>query len=794
MDDNASDSFDDLPIDAKLDEYDMYIERMRTIQYPMLKDSLYLDHAGTTLYPKSLLDRFHQDMVSSLLANPHSASPSSRNSTEMVDSVRLEALRYFRADPLHFDLIFVANATAGIKLVAEAMREQEGGFRYAYHVDSHTSVVGAREHAAHYKCVECYEELHRWLENDSHTDDMSALFTFPAQSNMNARRLPLRRCRRARECLHGRIYTLLDAAAFVSTSALDLSDVSCAPDFTILSFNKVFGFPDLGALIVRKDAAHLFDKRRYFGGGTVDMVVCLKEQWHAKKTGPLHERLEDGTLPIHSILALKSAMETHSELFGPRDRVTKHTSDLAKRLYEGLMALQHGNGQHVCKIYKHRESSYDNPCTQGPTVAFNIKDSNGTWVSTSEVEKLAAIKDVHLRTGGVCNPGGVTQALGLEPWEMKENFSAGQRCGGEDDIRNGKPTGIIRVSLGAMSTRSDVARFLNFIEEFFIDRKSTVPDLYSKIAGPTPTWHIESLTVYPVKSCGGWQIPDDMRWEVRREGLAWDREWCIVHQITGKVLSQKQYPRMALIRPVLDFKAGQLSLNGPGAKQRFTVPLSQDPSYLEPPDSPYMDATVCGDSIKARSYTSCDIADFLSEVLNVPCTLARFPSSSGSAASARHSKAHLQTGVRSNSIPRPILLSNESPILTISRSSLNRLNEQIKAKGGKAAHQSVFRANIILSERPTPLYNNESPWAEDYWSGMQVGGEDGPVLDFLGGCRRCQMVCIDQISGERNQEPFVTLAKTRRLDGRVLFGVHTALASGSKSKMIRSGDMVEVQS
>jgi molybdenum cofactor sulfurtransferase len=38
------------------------------------------------------------------------------------------------------------------------------------------------------------------------------------------------------------------------------------------------------------------------------------------------------------------------------------------------------------------------------------------------------------------------------------------------------------------------------------------------------------------------------------------------------------------------------------------------------------------------------------------------------------------------------------------------------------------------------------------------------------------MVCIDQASGVKNQEPFVTLAKTRRFNGRVLFGVHTALA------------------
>lgn len=34
------------------------------------------------------------------------------------------------------------------------------------------------------------------------------------------------------------------------------------------------------------------------------------------------------------------------------------------------------------------------------------------------------------------------------------------------------------------------------------------------------------------------------------------------------------------------------------------------------------------------------------------------------------------------------------------------------------------------------------------------------------------MVCIDQQTAERNQEPFITLSKTRRFDGRVYFGEH----------------------
>ena len=53
------------------------------------------------------------------------------------------------------------------------------------------------------------------------------------------------------------VYTLFDAAALASTSPLDLSDEAAAPDFTTVSFYKIFGFPDLGALVVRKASADI---------------------------------------------------------------------------------------------------------------------------------------------------------------------------------------------------------------------------------------------------------------------------------------------------------------------------------------------------------------------------------------------------------------------------------------------------------------------------------------------------------------------------------------------------------
>jgi molybdenum cofactor sulfurtransferase len=244
----------------------------------------------------------------------------------------------------------------------------------------------------------------------------------------------------------------------------------------------------------------------------------------------------------------------------------------------------------------------------------------------------------------------------------------------------------------------------------------------------------------------------------------------------------------------LDLQNGLLRIQVTGSNEQISVPLSQDPTYFaSPADFQHISASVCGDTIAARSYTSPHISDFLTRAIGVPCTLARFPAMSSAPAhhSTRHSKAHLHAS-STRPIPRPILLSNESPILTISRSSLNRLNEVIKTNGGKAVYPAVFRANIVLAESPLLPAGREQPWAEDDWDGMRIGAEGAVDFDFLGGCRRCQMVGVDQESGEKSQEPLVTLAKTRRFGGRILFGVHTSLARGKlpTSAAIRVGDPV----
>ncbi|KAI4158614.1 MAG: hypothetical protein LQ342_007266 [Letrouitia transgressa] len=783
-------------------------------------------------------------MTTSLLGNPHSTSESSRLSTRRIEDVRLRALQFFNADPDDFDLVFVANATAGIKLVLEGFRANSGGFWYGYHKDAHTSLVGLREDASWHHCFESDSEVDQWLRFEGYpgsngVEGCLGLFGYPAQSNMNGRRLPLswpERIRSLKCNSHYRTYSLLDAAALVSTSPLDLSDSSRAPDYTVLSFYKIFGFPDLGALIIKKDPSSPLLRRKYFGGGTVEMVTCAIEQWHIRKQETLHDQLEDGTLPIHSIIALDSALDVQGRLFESIGKVASHTSFLFDKLHNELSSLRHGNGSPVCEMYSGPLTDRAGARDQGPVIALNLKDRRGDWVSNAEVEKLANVKNIHLRSGALCNPGGIASSLRLTPWEMKQNFSAGQRCGTENDVMGGKPTGMIRISLGAMSNLQDISYFVNFVKEFFVSDQQAPPSA-PLAALPNSDFYVETLSIYPIKSCGGWQIPPDTPWAVKPEGLAWDREWCLVHQGSRTALSQKRYPKMALLRPSIDLEKGLLHVRFHGPLPSTTpievsVPLSPDPSPFQCHDAstPWPTSHVCGDAVSAQTYASTSIAAFFTAALGTPCTLARFPAAPAGL-STRHTKAHLQRASQQQQQQRrkdattmpgtfpplapsactttPLLLSNESPILTISRSSLNRLNEAIKSRPGKAAHASVFRANVVLAQESTsahqPRRGAERAYAEDDWTGLCVvhrpdagpGREERVEMDVLGPCRRCQMVCVDQTTGEKNEEPFVTLAKTRKgAGGKVFFGVHTALRMGdevggrSGQAQIQVGDRV----
>ena len=252
---------------------------------------------------------------------------------------------------------------------------------------------------------------------------------------------------------------------------------------------------------------------------------------------------------------------------------------------------------------------------------------------------------------------------------------------------------------------------------------------------------------------------------------------------------------MALLRPLLDFERGELRVSYAGMAplgmgSEISIPLSNNPGMFESAGCRLLPSRVCGDEIAAHTYTSDRINDFFSAVLGVPCVLARFPPG-GQGKSMRHSKAHLQNHQKLSkshnlslpgSFPAPpsppdsdtestqqrILLANESPILAINLASLAALNKEIVAKGGREVSPAVFRANVVVGSKSSTS-DGAAPYAEDNWSLLRIGQQN---FKMLGSCRRCHMVSINQTTAEKSEEPFVTLSKTRRFDGKVFFGTH----------------------
>ena len=163
-------------------------------------------------------------------------------------------LQHFGVSAEEYDVIFTSGTTAALQMVArnfcfseqennnEKTHSNESG-RFFYLDDNHTSVLGMREvvrnRGHQVKCVTSDKvklSLTSFITAPKHGN---SLFVFPAQSNFSGRKYPLSWIGE----LDGasRCYVLLDAAAFVSTSHLDLHRYR--PHFVSISFYKMFGFP-----------------------------------------------------------------------------------------------------------------------------------------------------------------------------------------------------------------------------------------------------------------------------------------------------------------------------------------------------------------------------------------------------------------------------------------------------------------------------------------------------------------------------------------------------------------------
>ncbi|WUW19197.1 aminotransferase class V-fold PLP-dependent enzyme [Streptomyces sp. NBC_01465] len=328
--------------------------------------------------------------------NPHSENPSSRASGELVARARAAVLQHFRADPAEYAVIFAPNATGAMKLVGESYPFGRGS-RLVLPIDNHNSVNGLREYARTRHARTVYVPL---AGPDLRVDEAAlrgalprggrGLFAYPAQSNFTGVQHPLGWIGAAQSRGYD---VLLDAAAFVPAHPLDLSRVH--PDFTAVSWYKVFGYPTgIGTLIARREALARL-RRPWFAGGTIQ-AASAQVAWHVMAGG--EAAFEDGTVNFLSIPDVTAGLEWIGSV--GIEAVRGHVTSLTGQLLAGPGALRHSGGQPMVRLYGPRTTQ-----GRGATVALNLLRPDGGIIDERIVTRDSGRRGISLRTGCFSIPG-----------------------------------------------------------------------------------------------------------------------------------------------------------------------------------------------------------------------------------------------------------------------------------------------------------------------------------------------------------------------------------------------------
>ena len=438
------------------------IDELRATEYARLDlgGHIYLDYTGGGLYAESQLRRHNRLLSEHVFGNPHSSNPTSLAATQLVDHAREYVLKFFKADPDEYLAIFTPNASGALKLVGESYPFPKG--RYLLTFDNHNSVNGIREFAHARGADVTYipvalpdmrvdaSQLGRELSRPS--KEGNNLFAYPAQSNFSSVQHPLDWIEEAHR--HG-WDVLLDVAAFVPTSQLDLSVVK--PDYVPISFYKMFGYPTgLGALLARRKALEKL-RRPWFAGGTITVASVQGDRYYLADGA---SAFEDGTIDYLNIPAVEIGLK-HLESIG-YDAIHDRVHALTGWLLDNLVQMKHSNGAPLVRVYGPTKME-----GRGGAVTVNFYDKDNQALDHRFIEGQANEAGISLRTGCFCNPGAGEIALGISRVELDVCFT---QPGHEDrltldDFRHcidGKSSGAVRISVGMVTNFKDIQGFLAF--------------------------------------------------------------------------------------------------------------------------------------------------------------------------------------------------------------------------------------------------------------------------------------------------------------------------------------------
>ena len=271
---------------------------------------------------------------------------------------------------------------------------------------------------------------------------------------------------------------------------------------------------------------------------------------------------------------------------------------------------------------------------------------------------------------------------------------------------------------------------------------------------------VSGLFVHPVKSCAGVALREARLMDT---GLDLDRAWMVV-DAEGRFVTQREQPRMALVRPQI--KVLEVVLRAPGM-----LALHLGINEVEKPAR----VQVWGDALDA--WDMGDVAgQWFSDFLGRPgLRLARFDPEVTRLASKQW------TG----EVDAPIEFADGFPLLVVGEASLAELNQRLAAAGDAAVGIERFRPNIVLAGLQTH--------DEDRLHELRIATAEGEVvLRLVKPCPRCPIPNVDPATGETSPEVLAALSSYRAnalLGGAITFGLNCVIVQGAGATL-RVGDAV----
>ncbi len=284
----------------------------------------------------------------------------------------------------------------------------------------------------------------------------------------------------------------------------------------------------------------------------------------------------------------------------------------------------------------------------------------------------------------------------------------------------------------------------------------------------TPTFDLEAsiarLFVYPVKSCAGVEVREVLLTDT---GPEFDRAWMVV-DAQSEFLTQRQWPRMALIRPHL--KQAEMVLRAPGmlalhvAFDRVELPVR---------------VRVWADEVAA--YDMGDIAaQWFSDFLSAPdqphkLRLVRFDPE----------QRRVSTLQWTGGVEATYQFADAFPLLVTSEGSLAELSARLVSAGHGAVGIERFRPNIVLG--------GIEAHDEDRVELLLVETAEGEAqIKPVKPCARCSIPDVDPASAVSSPEVSDTLRSYRtdaRVGGAITFGMNAIVLQG-EDHVLRVGQAV----